>query len=71
MSSRAKVIQWKNEKDLINLRKAVKQAARHLHLALTDLGVELEYQGYTPQQIQDRLRQEFFTVAREVLKEET
>lgn len=70
MSSRAKVIHWKNEKDLIKSRKEVKQATRQLHLALTDLGVELEYQGYTPQQIQERLRKEFFSAAREVLKEE-
>lgn len=67
---KSNAIRWVNEKDLLSSKKAVKEAARQLHLALTDLGVELEYQGYTPQEIHDRLRKEFFAAAREVLKEE-
>lgn len=67
---KSNAIRWVNEKDLLSSKKAVKEAARQLHLALTDLGVELEYQGYTPKQVHERIREEFFVAAREVLREE-
>jgi len=65
------VITWKSEADLIPVLKEIKRAAKDLHYALESLGMELQVQGYSDRQIHERIKAEFFTAAREVLKEET